>query len=113
MFREAELIAMIDGLRRAELRRWVAAGWVVPERHDGAWRFREIDVARVRMIVDMRRAMRLSEADLPMVLSLVDQVYSLRRELRDLAGAVEAQPEKVRHAIARHVRDRRGGGPGG
>jgi hypothetical protein len=43
-------------------------------------------------------------------LSLVDQVYSLRRELRGLAGAVAAQPEPVRAAIARHVRETRGGG---
>jgi chaperone modulatory protein CbpM len=110
MLRETELVAMIAGLHRAELRRWVARGWVAPERRDGAWHFREIDVARVRLIVDMRREMQVREDDLPLFLSLVDQVYSLRRELRGLAGAVAAQPEPMRAAIARHVRETRGGG---
>ena len=113
MFFEADLIGMIEGLRRAELRRWIAQGWVVPERSDGALLFREIDVARVRLIVDMRREMRVSEENLPMVLSLLDQVYSLRCELRGLAGAIEAQPDKVRESIARHIHRRRGGEPGG
>jgi chaperone modulatory protein CbpM len=107
MLREAELVGMIAGLKRAELRRWIARGWVAPERQDGAWRFREIDVARVRLIVDLRRELQVSENNLPMFLSLVDQVYSLRRELRHLADAVEAQPDRVRAAIVRHVRERR------
>jgi chaperone modulatory protein CbpM len=103
MLREAELVAMIEGLRRAELRRWVVQGWVLAERRDGILHFRAIDVARVQLIVDMRRTMQVSEENLPMVLSLVDQVYSLRRELRDLAGAVAAQPDPIRRAIAGHV----------
>lgn len=110
MLREAELVGMIAGLKRAELRRWIERGWVAPERRDGDWRFREIDVARVRLIVDLRRDLQITEDNVSMVLSLVDQVYSLRRELRSLADAVEAQPDRVRTAIVRHVRERRGGG---
>jgi len=109
MLRERDLIRLIDGLRRAELRRWVAEGWVRPERREGDYVFREIDVARVRLIVEFRREMRIPEENLPMVLSLLDQVYSLRRELRDLAGAVGAQPEDVRQAIVRQLRDAREG----
>ena len=113
MFREAELVGMIEGLRRAELRRWVARGWIAAERRSGDWHYREIDVARVRLIVDLRREMQVAEDALPMVLSLVDQVYSLRSELRDLATAVGEQSEDVRQAVAELVRERRrrGGRP--
>lgn len=107
MLRESDLVTLIDGLRRVELRRWVAQGWVLPERRDGDFVFREVDVARVRLIVDIRREMRISEENVPVVLSLLDQVYSLRRELRELAGAIEAQPESVRQSIVRHLRQRR------
>jgi chaperone modulatory protein CbpM len=110
MLREAELIGMIEGLRRSELRRWLMQGWVIAERRDGILHFRAIDIARVQLIVDMRRTMQVSEENLPMVLSLVDQVYSLRRELRDLAGAVAEQPAAVRKAITGHVHKRRSGG---
>jgi chaperone modulatory protein CbpM len=104
--REKEVVRTVIGLKRAELRRWVAAGWVAPQRQDGEPRFREIDVARLQMIVQIRRDMRIGEENMPMVLSLVDQVYGLRNELRRLAQAVEAQPKTVRRAIAEHRRRR-------
>lgn len=102
--REHEVVRTVTGLKRAELRRWVAAGWVAPQRRDGEARFRQIDVARLQMIVQIRRDMRIAEESMPLVLSLVDQVYGLRNELRRLAGAVEAQPETVRRMIAEHHR---------
>jgi len=103
--REDDVVREVSGLRRTDLRRWIAAGWVSPNRHEGELRFREIDVARLQMIVHIRRDMRIAEEGVPLVLSLVDQVYGLRNELRLLAEAIEAQPEAVRRAIAAHRRD--------
>jgi chaperone modulatory protein CbpM len=102
--RENEVVRVVRGLKRAELRRWVAAGWVAPQRRDGESRFRQIDVARLTMIVQIRRDMQVAEDAMPLVLSLVDQVYGLRNELRRLGEAVEAQPETVRKAITEHRR---------
>ena len=104
--REQDVVRAVSGLRRAELRRWVAAGWVAPQRRDGEPSFRQIDVARLQMIVQVRRDMQIAEEGMPLVLSLVDQVYGLRNELRRLAEAIEAQPEPVRRAIAEHRRRR-------
>ena len=36
---------------------------------------------------------------MPVVLSLLDQVYGLRRELKALARAVDRQPEAVRQEL--------------
>ncbi len=102
--REIDVVRVVSGLKRAELRRWVTAGWVAPLRQEGESNFREIDVARLQMIVQIRRDMRIAEEGMPLVLSLVDQVYGLRNELRRLAEAVEAQPEPVRQAIMKHRR---------
>ncbi len=102
--REQEVVRVVSGLRRAELRRWVAAGWVAPRRQDGEPQFRQIDVARLHMIVQIRRDMHIAEDSMPLVLSLVDQVYGLRNELRRLAEAVGAQPDTVRRAITEHRR---------
>ncbi len=104
--REIDVVRTVSGLKRAELRRWVAAGWVAPQRQDGEPSYREIDVARLQMIVQIRRDMRMTEESMPLVLSLVDQVYGLRNELRRLAEAIEAQPQPVRRAIAAHRRRR-------
>ena len=102
--REKDVVRTVPGLSRAQLRRWVAAGWVAPQRQAGEFSFREIDIARVQMIVQLRRDMRIAEDGLPLVLSLVDQVYGLRNELRRLGEAIEAQPEPVRRAISEHRR---------
>lgn len=48
--------------------------------------------------------MSLPSEAVPVVLSLLDQIHGLRRELRDLAGAVDAQPEDIRHAIIKAFR---------
>ncbi len=102
--REQDVVRAVSGLKRAELRRWVAAGWVAPQRRGGEVRYREIDVARLQMIVQIRRDMRIAEEGMELVLSLVDQVYGLRNELRRLGEAIEAQPEPVRRAITEHRR---------
>ena len=41
---------------------------------------------------------------MPLVLSLLDQVYTLRGQLRAIAHAVEGQPEAVRAAIIAAIR---------
>ena len=42
---------------------------------------------------------------MPLVLSLLDQVYTLRGQMRAIAQAVESQPEAVRAAIIAALRE--------
>ena len=100
------LIRMIAGLQEAELRRWIDERWVRPERAATGFVFREVDVARVRLIVELRQELAIDEEALPVVLQLLDQVYALRRRLKAMSEAIDAQPEPVRAAVrARLVRD--------
>ncbi len=94
-----DLLRLIDGLNRNELERWVREGWVLPVRVRDEVQFREIDVARVRLICEIRYDLQLDDEAVPIVLSLLDQVYGLRRELRRLAAAIETQPDDTRRAI--------------
>lgn len=103
MIDEDELVREITGLQRAELHRWIAEGWVMPARRGAAYVYREVDVARVRLIVDMRSDLSVGDDALPLVLSLVDQLYSVRRELKQMAEAINAQPEEVRQRIVSHL----------
>ncbi|MEA2738478.1 MAG: chaperone modulatory protein CbpM, partial [Acetobacteraceae bacterium] len=68
------------------------------------WVFQEIDVARVRLIRDFSTTMEVPEETMPLVLSLLDQVYTLRGQMRAVARAVEGQPEAVRAAILAAIR---------
>jgi chaperone modulatory protein CbpM len=100
------LLQEIGALDAAELRMWIDSGWVRPEGEAGNWLFREVDVARVRLIVEIRHDLAIDAEAVPVVLSLLDQLYGLRRELGALCGAVAAQPEATRQAIAAALRQR-------
>jgi chaperone modulatory protein CbpM len=75
-----------------DLERWIAEGHVRGERAEGTLCFREIDVERVRLILELRDELEVNEAALPVVLSLLDQLYALRRRLRQLGVAEEDAP---------------------
>lgn len=96
-----ELLGRFRGLERAELTRWVENRWVVPDETGGRWLFHEVDIARVELIFDIRREFAVDDEAMPLVLGLLDQVYSLRRQLRRLCDALEGQPPEVRDAIRR------------
>ena len=94
------VVALFDGLRETDVLTWVERGWVRPA--DDI--FLEIDVARVRLIHELLFRMDLREDAIPLILSLLDQVYALRGSLRSVLGAVEAQPVPVREAILAGLR---------
>jgi chaperone modulatory protein CbpM len=95
----AAVIALFPGLTQVELTTWVERGWVIPDADGTTLEFHEIDVARVRLIHDLRSGMDVGEDAVPLVLSLLDQVYDLRSRLKAVLRAVEAQPHEVQLAI--------------
>ena len=94
------VVALFDGLREADVLTWVERGWVRPDDEV----FHEIDVARVRLIYDLMFRMDLRDDAIPLILSLLDQVYELRGVVRSLMEAIEAQPAPVRDAILAGLR---------
>tara|TARA_R110002072_G_scaffold127978_1_gene265546 strand:+ start:98 stop:433 length:336 start_codon:yes stop_codon:yes gene_type:complete len=99
MLGERDVLTRVRRVRLQELRLWVQEGWVRPANGDNGPRFDELDVARVRLVRDLRRDLSVPSDTVPVILSLLDQVHGLRRELRSLAEAVDAQPEETRKAI--------------
>jgi chaperone modulatory protein CbpM len=93
------VIRLMAGLEEAELRRWIEERWVRPEPASAGYLFHEVDVARVRLILELRQDLAIDEEAMPVVLHLLDQVYALRRRLKAMRRALEAQPEEVRSAV--------------
>jgi chaperone modulatory protein CbpM len=91
--------ALFADLPDVELVSWVERGWVHPDSAESGFVFREIDVARVHLIHDLRRDMEVPEDTMTLVLSLLDQVYDLRSRLRTVLRAVEQQPQDIRDAL--------------
>ncbi len=99
MLYERDVVAAVRRLHLRELRLWVEMGWVRPAGSDNGPVFDDLDVARIRLVCDLRKDMALPTDAVPVVLSLLDQIHGLRRELRGLAGAVDTQPAEIRQAI--------------
>jgi chaperone modulatory protein CbpM len=99
-----ELLRRFAGLQRVEVTRWVENRWVLPELRDERWFFHEVDIARIELIVEIRRDFAIDDEAMPLVLSLLDQVYSLRRQLGRLCDALETQPAGVRDAVRQALR---------
>jgi chaperone modulatory protein CbpM len=103
----AEVVITVGRIEQAELTRWVDLGWVAPSRSASGAEvlFSEVDVARIRMICDLRRDLVVEEETMPLLLSLLDQIYALRHQMTALTAAVRARPEEVRRAILAHLRE--------
>jgi chaperone modulatory protein CbpM len=96
----SEVVRLVGRVDRVELTQWVEFGWVTPERQGrDEPAFSELDVARVYLICDLRYDLAVEEETVPLVLSLLDQIYTLRRQMKALTGAIREQPEDVRQAI--------------
>jgi chaperone modulatory protein CbpM len=96
----SEVVTLVGRVDRIELTQWIELGWVAPERPAGAEpAFSDLDVARVCLICDLRRDLAVEEETIPLVLSLLDQVYALRRQMNVLTSAIQQQPDEVRQAI--------------
>jgi chaperone modulatory protein CbpM len=101
------LVTRLSGLQRQDLERWIANQWIRPDGGAGHYMFREIDVARVRLIQQLRDEMQVNEEALPVVLSLLDQLYDQRRRMRELSDALgRTAPDEVRQNLARHLAKR-------
>ena len=91
----AALCRELGRVQESELQRWIAAEWVRPAAVRPEPRFGAIDVARVRLIVELRDEMEVGEAAMPVVLSLLDQLYETRRQMRRLCARLERQGLQV------------------
>jgi chaperone modulatory protein CbpM len=96
----SEVVRLVGRVERVELSHWVELGWVTPEARDrDEPAFSDLDVARVCLICDLRHDLAVEEETVPLVLSLLDQIYTLRRQMNALTAAIREQPEDVRTAI--------------
>lgn len=101
---ERAVVAHVERLTLRDLRLWVREGWVRPAQSANGPVFDDLDVARLRLLCDLRKDMALPTDVMPTVLTLIDHLHRTRRDLRRLTAALEEQPSEVRQAIVAAVR---------
>jgi chaperone modulatory protein CbpM len=112
MITERELLSTHSVLNEEALRRWIELGWIVPSRNGQDISFDTIDVARVHLIRELHFDLDIEEDTMTMVLSLLDQLYAVRRSFSAVMSAVAAQPDDVRVSIATLVEAQQGASVG-
>jgi chaperone modulatory protein CbpM len=95
-----ELLRLHRSLTVMHVERWVARGLLRPRSEADAWTFEQVDVARVRLLAELVDDIGLDDDTMEAVVSLVDQVHTLRGQLGLLAQAIAEQPPETREAIA-------------
>jgi chaperone modulatory protein CbpM len=110
---EKDVVARVERVTLRELRLWVREGWVRPATGEAGPVFDEVDIARVHLLCELRKDMALPNDALPTVLTLLDHLHRVRRDLRHLTEALEEQPSDVRRAVVSAMRRRAGDGDDG
>lgn len=104
--KEREVVSTVRRVGLRELRSWVQEGWIKPARETDGLHFDDLDIARIRLICDLRKEMSLPSDAVQTILSLLDQVHGLRHELRCLADAIDRQPQETKTAVLAAYRHR-------
>ena len=104
--RLAAVITLVPGVTAAELADWVERGWVLPTGAAPEWRFAEIDVARVRLLSELRHGLGVEPDTLGLVLSLLDRLHGLRHAMDALLAAAATLPPAQREALLAALRRR-------
>lgn len=100
---EQSVVSRIDGASIKELRVWVRAGWVRPAQGENGHVFDDVDIARVRLLCELRKDMKLAKDTIAIILPLLDQLHQTRRELRALTEVLGQEPAAVRNRVIARV----------
>jgi chaperone modulatory protein CbpM len=94
-----DLLATISTLQRSDLERWISGELVAPQQDAGSLSFSEMECARVRLICTLTYELGIDGDTLPVVMSLLDQLYDTRQRLLSLTRAVAGQDKAIQAAI--------------
>jgi chaperone modulatory protein CbpM len=78
-----------SGLQVQTLEFWLEQRWLIPQETSAGMTFSDMDVARVRLIQDLKTDFGVNDEGVDVILHLVDQLHGLRRALAQLHKDIE------------------------
>jgi chaperone modulatory protein CbpM len=73
-----------SGVEAQTLEFWIEQQWLIPAQTDAETSFSDTDVARARLIRDLKGDFGVNDEGVDVILHLVDQLHGLRRALEQL-----------------------------
>ncbi|HUQ37941.1 MAG TPA: chaperone modulator CbpM [Aestuariivirga sp.] len=82
------IISKLEFLSRTQLDQetlevWIEEQWLIPDESAGEPAFSEIDLARAKLIRDLKQDMGVNDEGIGIILDLLDQVHSLRQAMAE------------------------------
>jgi chaperone modulatory protein CbpM len=83
-----DLVEKISALQRSDLDAWIREELVAPQEEAGSMLFTDMEYARVRLICALHYELEIDAETLSVVLSLVDQLYAIAAQDKDVQEAI-------------------------
>jgi len=77
-----------SGLQVKTLEFWLEQRWLIPEQTAVGMKFSDADVARARLIQELKTGFRVNDEGVDIILHLIDQLHGLRHALGQLRNGV-------------------------
>ena len=82
-------------LDRETLEIWIEEQWLLPERSGPELVFSDADVARARLIRDLKQVMGVNDEGVGVILHLIDEMHGLRKALGAALQTARRQPIRL------------------
>ncbi|WP_116132505.1 chaperone modulator CbpM [Tropicimonas sp. IMCC34043] len=104
MMTESDILDRVGRLSVERLQVCVTRAWVRPRQSERGRVFDETDLARLRLIVELTEDMDVNDEAVPMILTLIDEVSTLRRRMRAVDAAMSQQGAEACEALIARLR---------
>ena len=78
----------LSGMGHETLKAWIEEEWLIPGGSVAEMSFSGIDIARARLIRDLKIDLGVNDEGVGVILNLVDQLHGMRRTLMELREVV-------------------------
>ncbi len=99
------LCVRLGSVSPSDVELWIERAWVRPQGTRGHYLFQPIDEARAQLILELRQELYVNDEALPLVLSLLDQVYAARRHMHRVRATIESHPNASLRQELSHLLD--------
>jgi len=93
-------------LDRDTLELWIEEQWLLPERADAELVFSDADVARARLIRDLKQVMGVNDDGVSVILHLIDEMHGLRKALATALQTARGRPVQFEESSGERGHDR-------
>jgi chaperone modulatory protein CbpM len=92
MIMSKEQFLTSSGIQIQTLEFWLEQQWLIPEETSVGMGFSERDIARARLIQDLKREFGVNDEGIDVILHLVDQLHGMRRAFAQLHEDIRGTP---------------------